>query len=148
VYEIRLHDDAEADLAHIRKANEDAAARILTFLDEYLTDSTLQYSLAVEEFENEVFGVDRITAFQQIGYDAWRIKLAGLDITLGPLTGQRAGAYLNHRIVYAFDDQNGVIWILGIFKRKDYDYDPNDAIGKRIRDAYDYLGLPRRSYIH
>ena len=108
------------------------------FLEEYLNDEGLRYSLVVEDFSDEVFSVDRTSQLRARGYDIWRAKLMGRDITLG-----KDPYFLNHRILYAFDDNRQVIWILGIFRRDEYDYDPQHPLSRRIKQAYDTLGLPK-----
>ncbi len=136
MYELRLHDDAVADVERIAKDDPEAGFRALVFLQEYLNDEDIRNSLAVEDFSDDVFSVDRITEMRTRGYDLWRAKLMGRDTELG-----KDPKFLNHRLLYAFDDRNGVIWFLGIFRRDEYDYDPDHPYSRRVKHAYDALGL-------
>jgi len=157
--EIRLHDDALNDLGKIRAKDPAVYARLLVFVEEYLDDANLRGALGNEDFANEVFEVDRFTILQQQALDIWRVKLKGLDVKLGQLVappavalgsrGQLRGPLrLDHRILYAFDLRRGVIWILGVFHRDEYDYSPTHAVTHRITVAYDGLGLPKLKHIH
>lgn len=145
-YDIRLHDDAISDLADIEAASPRLAARLRVFLQEYLEDDPdARLNLSVEDFRNGIMQVDKWSAMCQIGYEIWRIKLHG---DLPPMGQSEHGSqhlpYLHHRIPYAFDDTNEVIWLLGIFERghEEDDYDPESDFGQRIRSAYSALGLP------
>lgn len=142
-YATRVHPDALGDLAAIQVKRPRIAARLVVFLEDYLEDDPEQrLNLAVEDFQNEVMHVGRWSQMWQMGLRVWRIKLQG-DIP-ALRGGQSRRPFLRHRIPYAFDDRNSVIWILGIFERKsdDDDYDPNTPFGRRIQGAYRGLGLP------
>ena len=86
--------------------------------------------------------VGRWSQMLRTGLRVSRIKLQGNIPALRGSPGQRP--FLHHRIPFAFDDRNAVIWILGIFERKsdDDDYDPDTPFGRRIQAAYRGLGLP------
>ena len=145
-YEIRLHDDALTDLAGIQANDPKIAARLRIFLQEYLEDDPDQrLNLAVEGFQNEVMQVGKWSQMWQAGYQILRIKLQGRLPSLGPRGKQQV--FLRHRIPYVFDDINHIIWILGIFERKDEkkDYDTSTVLGRRIQRAFRDLGL---SFFH
>ncbi len=142
-YAIQVHPDAVSDLAAIQANRPRIAARLVTFLEEYLEDDPEQrLNLAVKDFQNEVMHVGRWSQMWRTGLRVSRIKLQGNIPALRGSPGQRP--FLHHRIPFAFDDRNAVIWILGIFERKsdDDDYDPDTPFGRRIQAAYRGLGLP------
>ena len=145
-YEIRLHDDATPDLLEIESTSPEIAYRLYVFLEEYLQDDPDQrLNLAVEDYRNEVMQVGKWSQMFQRGFHIWRIKLQGRLFALerpSEIEG-REPPLLHHRIPYAFDEDNEVIWILGIFERKgeEEDYDPDSKFGRRIQAAYLGLGL-------
>jgi hypothetical protein len=138
-YELRIHDDAWADLERLTAGDADLAARMHVFIEEFLLNDRFRISLAVHGFESKVVkNVTRLSQWFRTGYGLWRIKLMGMDARLG-----RSRRFLNHRVVYAFDDAGQILWVLGFFSRDEFDYDPRSHYGQRICRAYDGLGLPR-----
>jgi mRNA-degrading endonuclease RelE of RelBE toxin-antitoxin system len=139
-YDIRFHDDAVADLERIRTKSGAAHARLVSFMREFLADEDGRHYLAVEGHQDGILNIVGLKEWKRAGYDVMRIKLMGVDVRFG-----KEKQYLNHRFVYAFDDRNGIVWILGIFHRSEFDYSLSGRHGKRIARAYDELNLPRQS---
>jgi len=130
VYSLVVHDDAKADLEHLWQTQEEVAALIFAALQEIEGDQRLLDGLTINgfgAFEAEKFEVRKWLAFWNRGVDLWRFKLWDLE-KLG----------VPYRVIYAFQSSKMRYHVLGIFHRS-FDYNPNDARTKRVKNAYDNL---------
>jgi mRNA-degrading endonuclease RelE of RelBE toxin-antitoxin system len=149
-YQVRLHTEAQKDLAWIKQDDPEGFARLVVFFQEYLTQDNRINNLESDDFSDDVMSVGKIREYQKRAVDIRRIKLQGLDVELISKNGanQADEHFLAYRLLYAFDDAKEVVWILGVFHRRDFNYDPAEQNFIRVKNTYDALGLARRKYIH
>ncbi|EEO27156.2 type II toxin-antitoxin system RelE family toxin [Oxalobacter paraformigenes] len=126
--EIYEGDYFEADLSGLSECD-----LINAFLDELenspkVLDELTKWS--AEHNSNPMFNVKAIVAFQNKGFNLYRIR---------PLA-KRINKY---RIIYAYNGQRDEIYLLAIVKKEEYNYEPDDPISQRIFDEYDELELPK-----
>jgi len=129
-----VHETAKGDLVKIRTKDPDAAADILTFLQEVEGDLDLLDRLTDRDFASErVESIDWIRSLQKSGLNVWRCKLYALE----------SSHVLPYRIIYAFDRKTHNIWILAIAPRKELqNYDVDNPYIQRAATSYQSLGLP------
>ena len=130
---IFLHPDARSDLAAIRNTNPKAWGRIVALLEQIKCDPKLVDKLLDHKFEEthgEIFSVSKFLEFWNAGLDIWRIKAVDPKSPAVPF-----------RIVYAYDMKGLRFYVLAVVDRS-FNYDANHNITKRIRGAYEELGLP------
>jgi len=132
-----LHPDAISDLEEIRRcAGNSVAADIVVALEELETDPNLQANLLDKGFGTDArghptanYGVKTWARLWQGGRDIWRLRCFALE-RRGP----------NYRVIYAYLRTQQEFLVLAIVPKDSIDYDdPNDALARRIRAAYDAL---------
>jgi len=75
------------------------------------------------------YSVRKIVSLHQQGKRLWRVKVLTLK-----------GIVVNYRVLYAFDRQRQVFYVLGIPSR-DFAYDTNHPRIQRLIAVYDSLGI-------
>lgn len=134
LYSIAIHAYAEGDLDKLYLTDEDAAADIEAFLEEAKLNQRTLDSLTVNKYINEEeppFNVSELVELKRQKYNFWRVRLLWLD--------SNARSY---RVVYAFNPTEMRYYVLAVVHRE-FNYDVNHEITKRIIAAYDELGIPR-----
>ena len=125
-----VHDDATADLEDLGDTEPRAAARIIALLQELQTDEDLLDRLTQHDYGysgTADFRVSKWLAQWNRGKDLWRLKIWDLE-----------DKGLRYRIVYAFLPGKQQYHVLAIVPR-DFNYDPNHPLSRRIVLAYDDL---------
>lgn len=125
-----IHDDANNDLELLWSQDPQAAARIEVLLEELEGDDNLLDRLTQHNFGNrnhDPFNVSKWLAHWNKGRDIWRLKIWDLE---------KKG--LKYRIIYAFIPRKNNHHILAIAPR-DFNYDTNHPISRRILLAYEDL---------
>lgn len=125
-----VHDDAKADLLHLRGSEPQAAGRILALLEQLEGDSDLLDRLTQHDYRahgSANFHVSKWHEQWRKGRNLWRLKVLDLE--------KKA---IRHRIVYAFEPQKQHYHVLAIAPRE-FDYDENHPISQRIVCAYEAL---------
>lgn len=130
MYRLSLHPDAKSDLDELWDTDEISAARIETILQEIQHDQNMLDMLTVHNFgihHTQPLHVSKWLEFWNVGINLWRVKLWDLE-----------DKGLRYRIVYAFMLGKQQYYVLGILPR-DWNYDENHQLTKRIKRAYDSL---------
>ena len=133
-YSIAIHDDAIHDIDKIYLVDEDAAADIEVFLEEAKLNQKTLDNLTVNKYVNDEvppYNVKELVELKRKKFILWRIRLLWLDSNAR-----------DYRIIYAFNPAEMRYYILGVVL-KEFNYDINHEITKRIIAAYNKLGLPR-----
>lgn len=128
---LALHDDAVADLRSVRQTDPRAAARILAILEQVKADPALLEALTDHGFGKDgsrPFDVQKWVEVWNQQRDLWRLKIWDLE---------RRG--IQYRIIYAYRWRELRYYVLAIVERRNFDYDPSSAIGRRILAAYEQL---------
>lgn len=133
LFRLRIHESAESDLDAIATVDADAAAFLLTFLEELegdqdLLDRLTQHGYHVRASDDWAanFNVEVWAAQQQRGRNLWRLKSWELE----------AGDY---RVIYAFQALRRVYVVLGVFHRSGFNYECDSPLGRRIAEDYESL---------
>ena len=122
-----IHTDAEQDLDDLAASQPKLAGRMATLLAEVAADAGLMDMLTVHGFgsdEREKFDVSRWQAHWRTGKDLWRLKFWELE---------HQG--LPYRVIYALGRGTADHHVLAIVSR-DFNYDPDHPITRRILQAY------------
>lgn len=125
-----VHDNAKADLRALRDSEPQAAGRILALLEQLEGDADLLDRLTQHDYgthHSADFHVSKWQAQWRKKRNLWRLKVWDLE---------KKG--IRHRIVYAFEPQKQHYHVLAIAPRE-FNYDENHPIGKRILRAYEEL---------
>jgi mRNA-degrading endonuclease RelE of RelBE toxin-antitoxin system len=130
---LAIHRDAEQDLQSI-KADGDALEHgvILAFLQQAKSDPALLATLAEDWFgedDSANYSVRKIVSMHRRGKRLWRVKVLSLK---GMTTG--------YRVIYAFDRNQQVFYVLGVPPRE-IAYDHAHPRIKRLISLYDRLGI-------
>jgi hypothetical protein len=139
MYSLRIHLDAQQDLRALLASDEQAATaakRILAFLQELKATPAWLDELLTRHFENDEFNVDKFVTFWKAGLDLWRIKVFEHDFS------RHATWTLPYRLIYAYSINARTFYVLGVVPRE-FDYDENHELTKRICRTYDDLDLPK-----
>ncbi len=132
-FSLSFHEGAEADLDELYRTDPHAAATIDAFLDEVAASQDLLDRFSQQGFTSGPAGTQfNVSRWQELWrrFNLWRAKLLN--------TPNRASAY---RIVYAFHPRELRYYILAVVHRN-FDYDPQHPVSRRIVDAYRQLDLP------
>jgi hypothetical protein len=113
------------------------AQRITVILQELKGSQKLLQELTTEKFSTPDFDIGKYLEFWNDGIDLWRIKINDANA----LREQWRRA-LPYRVLYAYDSPCYTFRVLGVLPRE-FNYDPNHELTKRILRAYDDLGLPK-----
>lgn len=126
-FRLHIHEDAEGDLEALYEADPDAAAEIVTMLEEIEGDQKLLSSLLDHGFNHATEPLFNVTKFVECwrkGEDIWRIR--SMDFrTAAP----------KYRVLYAYLPTSRAFHVLGVVPRS-FNYDAADPFTKRIRAAY------------
>ena len=125
-----IHVDAKVDLERLWKEAPKAAARLAALLEELEGNQDLLDRLTQHDFGNygtADFHVSKWIDQWNRGRDLWRLKVWDLE-----------DKGLQYRVVYAFMPGKSQYHVLGIVSR-DFDYDPNHELSRRIIAAYENL---------
>lgn len=131
-YSIVLHEHAKGDLDELFNTNRDVAAAIAVFLDEVAGNQLMLDNLSRNGYvgeEDPKFDVGEWVEQKRAKRNLWRLKLWAL----------RGAKDL--RVIYAFHPTELRYYVLGIVSR-DFDYDNNHEVTKRIIADYDEIGIP------
>lgn len=138
MYKLTIEADAKKDLHRMIAEGGEAkafAARIVTLLQEIGGSQVLLGELLTRKFANDQFNVDKFVELYDAGLNLWRIALYRLDV------GVKHKAQIPYRVLYGYDQPCFTFRVLGILPR-DFNYDPNHELCKRIVNSYHDLGLP------
>lgn len=131
-YTLHVCEEAESDLDDIYDIDEDAGATIEVFLQEVRGNQDMLDRLSSSNYRSygdNDFDVKRwIEAWRTMA--VWRIRVYNCD-----------GAAKNYRVIFTFHPIEKRYYILGVVPR-DFDYDPNHQLSKRIASTYSELGIP------
>ena len=128
---LHIHEDAQRDIDALWETNEDAAATIITTLEEIQANPDTLDILTIHKFGNDR-NVDEISIgkWQQLwrqGKDLWRLKIWELE------HGQD-----RWRVIYAYIVHEQAFYVLGVVPRS-FNYDPDHILSQRIIRAYNDL---------
>lgn len=132
-YSLSVHELAEEDLDTLYEVDEDGAAAIDVFLEEASSSQEILDRFTVQDFRSYSTDIDYdIKRWQKLWnkFALWRARLFNVP-----------GAAANHRIIYAFHPVERRYYVLGIVPR-DFNYDPDHPLSKRIIRTYGELNLP------
>lgn len=125
-----LHEDARRDLAAIKLEAPRLALRLATLLQELSSDEALLEMLTAHDFGSDRRAGFQVSRWQEHwgrGKDLWRLKFWELEDQGIP-----------YRVIYALKRGTGNHYVLAIVNR-DFNYDFNHLITRRILRAYDDL---------
>jgi hypothetical protein len=129
VPKVVFHTDARADLAVVRADDEAAAARILAVMEQAGADQELFDRLTQHDYGlagSAEFHVSRWESQQNnAGRNLWRLKIWDIE-ELG----------VRYRVVYAFAPLTRTVAVLGITRRRNFNYE-DDAFTQRVSECYD-----------
>ncbi|GIK35879.1 MAG: hypothetical protein AMXMBFR45_01730 [Gammaproteobacteria bacterium] len=124
-----FHTDSKTDLAAIRADDHRPAARILALMEQAKSDQELFDRLTQHDYGQAGtadFHVSRWESQQNNEMrNLWRLKLWELE-ELG----------IRYRVVYAFEPLTRTIAVLGIARRREFNYE-DDAFTQRVIECYD-----------
>lgn len=138
--EIRIHDHAKDDIRDSSRFSGKDRAYLRVLFSEMRDNPDVQDALLIHD-ETVSFGVGDDTAniqkwWEQFRYrnrDLWRLK---------PLTHLN-GRSMKFRVIYAYRPAyQGVepeIWILGVFRRNEFDYEESNPLTQRVIEDYENL---------
>ncbi|WP_211242759.1 hypothetical protein [Sinimarinibacterium sp. CAU 1509] len=132
-YTLCLHDDCKLDLEELWNSDPEAAADIVTFLEEAKTNQQILDDLTRSRFIRygkapyQPYSAQHFVALRYPRYNIWRLKFLELE------------SLKKYRILYAFHSGEHRYYVLAIVRRDKYDYELNNPITKRIQSAYDDL---------
>lgn len=129
-YSLVVHKEAEADLEALWATDEAAAALVTVLLEELEGDQVLLDALTDHKFKRDTdprFDVSRWESFWHQGKDLWRLR-PYFEFGNGP----------SCRVIYAYLPKRRRYCVLAIVPR-DFDYDPQHSITRRIIASYDLL---------
>ncbi|MHB8254011.1 MAG: hypothetical protein ACYDEV_10025 [Acidiferrobacter sp.] len=133
MYTLIVDTDAENDLGALKRANKKAWALVVAFIEQAKADQDLLDRLSQDHYHDDDYNIRRWIQEWRNGLNLFRLRILALD-DLG----------VAYRIIYAFDPcpRPQCYYVLGVIPRS-FGYDPNDHRTKRIRDAYERLGITR-----
>lgn len=138
MYKLTIEKAAQDDIKELIAKGGQArisATRILTFLQELKGDQRFLSELLTRYFENDNFHVDKFVTCHDDGLNIWRVKVFEFDFN-----SQKKWS-LPYRVIYGYDQEDLTFRVLGILPRN-FNYEPDHELTKRIRRTYDELGLP------
>jgi mRNA-degrading endonuclease RelE of RelBE toxin-antitoxin system len=130
LFSLFVHDDAKTDLRNLREREPQAARRLLALLQQLQGDPDLLDRLTQHDYgakRSADFHVSKWHAQWRRGRDLWRLKVWDLE-----------NKGLRYRVVYAFDPRTRRYYVLAIAPRE-FDYDENHPLSRRILNAYNAL---------
>lgn len=129
---LTIHPDAADDLRQLMAKDRFAGGKVLALLQQAKRDPSIIDSLLDHDFGAEhtaPYHVSKWQEFWRIGYDLWRLKI-----------WTEPKGSLRYRIVYAYEPRTLQYHVLAIVHR-DFNYERDHEITKRILKAYKDLGL-------
>lgn len=130
MYSLSLHDDAQKDLDALWEADPTTCSRLEVVIEELMGNQDLLDRLSQHDFGlygSEKIHVSKWFEYWNQGKDIWRLKVWELE---------KQG--IQYRIIYAYFPQQSHYSILAVVHR-DFDYDPNHAVSKRLDLTYEAL---------
>lgn len=125
-----IHPDAEGDLERIWRLDRWSASRLIARLQEFEGDENLLDSLSQNFFHREHPGQVEVQYWIEVrnsGRNVFRLKVWDTN-----------NALLPYRVIYAYKPENCEYHVLAIAPR-DWNYDIEHKLSKRIFQAYDEL---------
>ncbi|ENO90434.1 hypothetical protein [Thauera linaloolentis] len=132
-YSLSVHKCAEEDLDALYELDEDGAAAIDVFLEEASSSQEILDRFTIQDYRSYSTDFDYdIKRWKQLwgNFALWRARL--FDVP---------NVAANHRIIYALHPIERRYYVLGIVPR-DFDYDSDHPLSKRIIRTYGELDLP------
>lgn len=129
---LSIHSDAADDLRQLMVADKFAAGKVAALLQQARSDPKIIATLLDHNFGDDhsaAYHVSKWIALWNEGYNLWRLKI-----------WTEPKGSLHYRIVYAYEPSTLLYHVLAIVHR-DFDYQKDHAITRRIRRAYSDLGL-------
>lgn len=139
MYKLTIEKDAQDDLRGMISeggAAKTAAARIVAFLQELKQSPSQLSELLTRGFKNDTFNVDKFISLYDTGLNLWRVALYEFDFD----TQKRW--QMPYRILYGYDQPCYTFRVLGVLPRN-FNYETDHDLTKRICRAYDNLGMPK-----
>ncbi len=133
-FSLVVHEQAANDLEQLWRDKPDVAADVGVFLEELRGNQSLLDRLSSNRYfqqEDPSFSVEVWSSQRSKKRNLWRLK----RINIG-------GNVAQYRVIYAFHPQQFRYYVLGVVHR-DFNYDQNHPISRRIIAAYDELDIPR-----
>lgn len=135
MYKLRVHEDADADLEEIANGDPDAAAFLVIFLEELEGDQDLLDRLTQDHY-NVKRGrpVDWVANFnvkvwieqRDDGRNLWRLQSWDIEAS-------------EYRVVYAFKPLVRTYVVLGVFHKRQFNYELNNPLTLRVVAAYENI---------
>jgi hypothetical protein len=134
LYKLNILPIVKEDIRAVSVVSRNAASGLIALLEQLRTDQDLLGYLLKHnhgEPEKDLFNVSKWQEYWRNGYDLWRLKLFDLE-----------NVGLRYRVIYAYALENRIqtFYILAITHR-DFNYDPNHEITKRLIHSYVELGI-------
>lgn len=130
---LAIHRDAADDLHSIKARGEHTDhGAILAFLQQAKADPALLATMAEDWFGEDGsadYTIRKVLSMHQRGKRLWRLKVLTMK-----------GMATRYRVIYAFDLQQQVFYVLGIPPRE-IAYDQSDPRIQRLLAVYDSLGI-------
>lgn len=131
---LSIHPDAADDIRQLMATDRFAAGKVAALLQQAKADPAIIASLLDHGFgadHTAAYHVSKWFEFWNAGYNLWRLKI-----------WTEPKGSLRYRIVYAYEPQSLQYHVLAVVHR-DFDYQTDHEITRRILKAYEALGLTR-----
>jgi hypothetical protein len=129
VRRLYIHSDAKADLAAIAEHDLPTAARIYAVLEQVQANPALMDSLTQHDYGFAGTADFNVSLWKSQQYknnrNLWRLKIWDLE-----------EKQIRYRVVYAFQPETQKLFVLGVSRRRDFDYE-YDEFTQRVTDCYD-----------
>ena len=135
MYKLRVHEDADADLEEIANRDPDAAAFLAIFLEELEGDQDLLDRLTQDHYNvKRGHPVDWVADFnvkvwieqRDAGRNLWRLQSWDIETS-------------EYRVVYAFKPLVRTYVVLGVFHKRQFNYELNNPLTLRVIAAYENI---------
>lgn len=132
MFKLRIHEDADEDLEEIAKNDPDAAAFLIVFLEELEGDQDLLDRLTQDQYNvKRRRPVDWVADFnvkvwieqRDANRNLWRLQAWDIDAS-------------QYRVVYAFEPATRTYGVLGVFHKRQFNYESNNPLTRRVLAAY------------
>lgn len=132
-FSLVVHDQAADDIEQLWQEKPDVAADIGVFLEELSGNQDLLDRLSSNKYfqtADPSFSVEVWSSQRSNKRNLWRLKRVHIG-----------GNVAQYRVIYAFHPKQFRYYVLGVVHR-DFNYDQNHPISRRIIAAYDELDIP------
>jgi hypothetical protein len=130
MYELKLHQDAVADLDDLWERDPDGAADVEVLIEELRDDQGLLAAMRINQREEGRLQFSRLHKYHIWGKNLWRVKVWELEDVQGVFP---------YRLIYGF--VGDVHYVLAVMHR-DRGYDKDRQLVERIRRACREVGIP------